>query len=79
MRFSAKQYAQALFVSLQETDPSQVDLVLDNFTQILRANNDLSKFKEIEEEFEKLDLESKGMKMAKVTSAHELSPKMKRR
>jgi F-type H+-transporting ATPase subunit delta len=60
---------------LEGTDPKDIDLILNNFTEILAANGDVGKFKEIEEEFEKLTLERKRVKLANVTSAHPLSEK----
>jgi F0F1-type ATP synthase delta subunit len=70
MKFSAKQYAQALYDSLEGTDPKDIDLVLNNFVEVLAMNNDtLKMFPEIEEEFHKLELAKKGKKLAEVTSA----------
>ena len=78
MHFSPRHYAQALADSLEGTDPKDIDLILNNFTEILAANGDVGKFKEIEGEFEKLTLERKGVKLANVTSAHPLSEKTER-
>ena len=78
MRFSAKQYAQALYESLEATDPKDVDLVLTNFVDVLAANNDVKLFEEIENEFHKLELAKDGKKLAEVTSAKPLSKENER-
>lgn len=73
MKFSAKQYAQALFDSVEGTDPKDLDLVLNNFVEVLAANNDVKIFSEIEDEFHKLELEKKGGRVAEVTTAQPIS------
>ncbi|HEX5429741.1 MAG TPA: ATP synthase F1 subunit delta [Patescibacteria group bacterium] len=73
MKFSALEYARALLDSVTDTDPKELDLVLNNFVEVLAANNDVSLFPEIEQEFHKLELASRGQKLAEVTSAHPLS------
>ena len=73
MKYSAKQYALALFESLAETDPKDSGTVLDNFVKVLAENNDLRLFDEISEEFHKLELNKKGIKQVEVTSAHPLT------
>jgi F-type H+-transporting ATPase subunit delta len=78
MKFSAKQYAQALYDSLQDTDPKDVDLILNNFVEVLALNNDIRSFSEIEEEFHKLELAKDGKKLAEVTTAHPLSKESER-
>ena len=69
MRFTAKQYAQALFDSLTETDPKHTDLILDNFVAALAENNDLRLFDDIASEFHKMELAKRGIKEVEVTSA----------
>ncbi len=78
MKYSSKQYAQALYESLEGTDPKDMDLVLNNFVEVLALNNDVKKFDEIELEFHKLELEKKGGKLAEVTSAKPLSKENER-
>ncbi len=71
MKFTAKQYALALFESLESTkDHNQV---LDNFVTVLAENSDLKRFEEIAEEFHKLELEKKGIKQVEITSAHPIN------
>ena len=73
MKFTAKQYAQALMDSLTDTDPKHIDLILDNFVFVLVENNALRMYDEIAEEFHKLELEKKGIKQVEVTSAHPIN------
>lgn len=73
MKFTAKQYAEALMDSLQDTSPKDQNLVIDNFAAVLAANNDLRMFDQIAEEFHKLDLAKQGIKQAHVKSATPLS------
>ncbi|MBX4204640.1 MAG: ATP synthase F1 subunit delta [Candidatus Doudnabacteria bacterium] len=78
MKFTAKQYAQALYDSLEDTNPKDVDLVLNNFVEVLVQNNDIKTFDLIEEEFHKLELEKKGKRLAEVTTAHPISKETER-
>jgi len=79
MKFSAKEYAQALYDSVDGTDPKEIDLVLNNFVEVLTANNDLKLFPAIEEEFHKLKLEKEGKKLAEVTTAHPIDKNSERK
>ncbi|MBI2355624.1 MAG: ATP synthase F1 subunit delta [Candidatus Doudnabacteria bacterium] len=73
MKFSARQYAAALHEVAINTSPKDLDKILDNFVRILSENNDLRMFGEIEAEFHKKELESKGIKQAEVASSHPLN------
>ena len=73
MKFSAKQYATALIDSLEDTNPKDQEKVLDNFVKVLAEHNDLRLFDQIEQEFHKLDLASKGIRQVDVKSAHPLN------
>jgi F-type H+-transporting ATPase subunit delta len=70
MKLNAKQYAQALYESLQDTATKDHDKILDNFAQALALNNDTRMMDDIAAEYERLDKASKGIKIADVTSAH---------
>ena len=74
MKFTAKQYAQALFDSITSTNPKDQENVLDNFVEVLAQNNDLKLFDQISEEFHKLELKEKGKIQAEVTTATPLTP-----
>ena len=73
MTYTPKQYAAALFQSLQDTKPAGHDQILDNFVAILRQNGDLGKLPEIETVFYDFERDSEGIKLASVTAARELS------
>ncbi|HEX9504351.1 MAG TPA: ATP synthase F1 subunit delta [Patescibacteria group bacterium] len=70
MKYSAKQYAQALMESLESTTPKDQEQVLDNFIKVLAENNDVRLFDQIAEEFHKLELAKKGIKQAEIITAH---------
>jgi F-type H+-transporting ATPase subunit delta len=78
MKFTAKQYAQALMDSLSDTSPAHQEKVLDNFVKVLAENNDLGQFEQIAEEFHKLELAKKGMKQLEVTTAHPITKENER-
>ena len=73
MQFTARQYAQALYQAISEVGESDHDKVLDNFVSVIRSNKDLGMFDEVESEFRNFDREAKGIKIAEVTTARELS------
>jgi F-type H+-transporting ATPase subunit delta len=73
MKFSPKQYAEALYDSISKVKPSDQDKVLDNFVSVLAANGDLKLYDNIAEEFHKLELKEKGVTQATVTSAKGLN------
>jgi F-type H+-transporting ATPase subunit delta len=74
MRYTAKNYAQALLEALEGVHGKDQNTVLDNFVKVLAENNDVRLFEQISEEFHKLDLARKGIKQVQVTSAHNLTP-----
>jgi F-type H+-transporting ATPase subunit delta len=69
MKLTAKQYAQTLYESLQDTSAKDHDKILDNFAKALALNNDTEMMDAISDEYDKLDKASKGIKIAEVTSA----------
>ncbi len=72
MKFTPQQYAQALFDSIQETNPKDHDRVLDNFVKILAQTGDLGKYRQIEEAYKLLEMKQKGIKEARITVAREM-------
>ena len=72
-KFTARQYAHALFESINDTDPKDTDKVLDNFVKVLAGNNDLRLFEEIANEFHQLELKAKGITQVELKSAHTIS------
>lgn len=73
MKFTAKNYALALFEALEGVSHKDQDQILDNFVKVLAENNDLRKFEEVSEEFHKLELDKKGIKPVELTSAHPIT------
>ena len=72
MRHTAKQYAKALFESLANADTKDKNDILDNFVRLLAENNALKLYPEIAGHLHKFELEGKGIKPVKVTSAKKL-------
>jgi F-type H+-transporting ATPase subunit delta len=68
MKINSKKYALALYESVALEDGSVEDL-LKNFVKILVKNNDLSKAKKIEIEFNKIWNKKKGIVDANIVSA----------
>lgn len=73
MKYTAKQYAQALFEALSESKPDHHEQVLDNFAALLKERGDLGKFAEIEIVFAEYEKTSRGIKSAEITTARELT------
>ena len=73
MTTTARQYALALYQAITEVSDQEQDKVLDNFVSALRKNNDLGMLDEVEKEFVNYDREAKGVKLAVVTTARQLS------
>lgn len=73
MRYTARQYAFALYQAVSEAGPKEQDKIIENFAEVLKINGDLGMTDEIEAEFRTIDREAKGIKLAEVTTAHTLS------
>ena|SRR3989338_1519892 len=73
MKYSAKQYARALLASTQDIKGEKLSVVLDNFIELLVKNNDLKLFPNIASEWHRLILEEKGVKSARLTTAHKIN------
>ena len=73
-RFTAKQYATALFESLSEAKPSEQEMVLKSFAAILARNYDRSLFAKIAMQLKKLERSKAGAHDVVVTSARALAP-----
>ncbi|MBI4050243.1 MAG: ATP synthase F1 subunit delta [Candidatus Doudnabacteria bacterium] len=79
MKFTTRQYAQALFSAISEVSTADHDKIINNFAAILQKNGDLGLVDRIEEEFRAIDRESKGIKLAEVTTAHTLTEEEEKR
>ncbi len=71
-KFTAKQYAAALYESIVEAKPSQQDAVIKNFAGILAKNYDRSLFSKIAMQLKKLERAHAGAHDVVVTSARGL-------
>lgn len=71
-RFTSKQYATALYESLSEAKPSQQEMVLKSFAQILVKNYDRSLFSKIAMQLKKLERANDASHDVVVTSARAL-------
>ena len=71
-KFTSKQYAQALYEAVHETNAKDHDVVLDNFVKILAQAGDLNKYPEIEKEYHLLEMKEKGVSSAEVTVAKDI-------
>lgn len=69
MKITAKQYAEALFSALAETDGKDHDKVMDNFVKVLTDNGDLGLYNQISEEFVKTEMAARNVREAEVTVA----------
>ena len=76
MKFTPRQYAQALYDSIEGTNTKDHELILDNFVKILAANGHLEKYQEIAAEYSRLEREAKGIKDVNATFAREINPKI---
>ena len=74
MRYSAKQYAQALFEALSETKPGHHNRILDNFANLLKQQGELGRIAEIEQAYVDYEKTVRGVKIGSLASARELSP-----
>lgn len=73
MKYSPKQYAQALHQAIFESRPQDQEKILDNFVAVLKANGDLGMLDEIESAFFAYEREIKGVKLAEVTAARTIT------
>jgi len=72
MKYSPKQYAQALYDSLKDVKEGEIDLIFKNFYSILLRNNDLKLINKIIEKIEEIDKEERGVVEVEVTGAKEI-------
>ncbi len=72
MKYSAEQYASALFEALSEVGPKDHNTVIENFITVLQKQNELEHYESIIEAYERLDKEKRGIQPATVTLAREM-------
>ena len=73
MKFTHKQYAQALHEALVETSPKDQDTIIENFIEILKQKGDLAEYEKIVAAYESYDKELKGIIDVEVTTATDAS------
>lgn len=71
MKFTVKQYAQALYESISDTNPKDHDKVINNFIRVLKENDDLTSYEKIIIEFESLLGEVANTSNIEITTATE--------
>lgn len=69
MKFTHKQYAQALHEAITDTAPKDQDKVIENFIEILKQRGDLAEYERIIEAYEIYDREQRGITEVEVTTA----------
>lgn len=74
MKYTPKQYAQALYESLKEVKEEDADLISKNFYNILLRNNDLKLVNKIIENIEEIDKKERNIFEVKISSADKLTP-----
>jgi|SRR5579872_1304806 len=70
-----KVYAQALFQAVSETVVKEHDKVLENFVRILNQNGDIGLYQQIEQEYQNLERQSKGIREVSISTASNVDPK----
>ena len=71
MKFSHTQYAQALYESIQDTNPKEYDVVIENFIKLLNKNGDLQHYSKIIAVYEDYDRAQRGVSVVEVATAQE--------
>lgn len=69
MKYTHKQYAQALYEAIADTAPKDQDKVIENFIEILKAKGDLVEYERIVAAYESFDKEQRGITEVEVTTA----------
>lgn len=73
MKFTSRDYAQALYESISDVSDKDSEKVLDNFAKILSDMGDIDKIEEIENEFRKLVDKKQGKLEAEITTARSVN------
>ena len=69
MKFTHKQYAQALYEAITDTAPKDQDKVIDNFIEVLKTKGDLAEYEKIIQAYEIYDRDQRGITEVEVTTA----------
>lgn len=73
MKHSSRQYAQALYDTVADKTPTQTTALVNNFLQLLSANNDLAKLPEIMSFFTDIWQQANGQLSASIATAQPLT------
>lgn len=71
MKYNHRQYAQALYEAIADTKAKDHDVVIGNFIEALKKNGDLAEYEKIVEEYERYEMEQKGIREVEVTTSTE--------
>ncbi|QQS22480.1 ATP synthase F1 subunit delta [bacterium] len=71
MKFTVKQYAQALHEAISDTNPKDHDKVINNFIEALKQNGDLASYENVVNEFESMVQDANQTTKIEVTTASE--------
>ncbi|HVS79896.1 MAG TPA: F0F1 ATP synthase subunit delta [Candidatus Paceibacterota bacterium] len=78
MRYSARQYAEALHKALEEKKGGERAEALTRFAALIRRNGDKSLLERILIQYERIDLEKSGTVKAEVETPEALAPHVRR-
>ena len=73
MKITTKQYAEGLYQSVKGKSEKETNNIIDNFVNVLIANNDISKSNRIIEQFEIIWNKEEGIVEAEIVSSGKLS------
>lgn len=76
MKYTAQQYAQALYDAISETKPKYHDRVLDNFVRVLAEYGDVGEYDKIEEAYMEVSEKGRGIKSVQITTARTTDAKL---
>lgn len=79
MKYSSKQYAMGLYLSLKEKSLKNREDILNNFIKILRVGKDFKKIRFIEENFKKIEQYERGEMEAIVWTGMPISLEMQKK
>ena len=69
MAYTIKQYAEALYHSLQEAGPKDHNAIIENLVQVMKRNSDLSKYEQVVFEYERIQQKADGVIPTEITVA----------
>ncbi len=78
MKYSAKQYAEALYDLTKEKDKEEIKKIISKFVIELRDNNDAGLADKILWQFENVYNQKEGLQKVEITSAQKLNDSLKK-